>query len=503
MDCILAYDLGTGGVKASLFSEDAKCRASTVAEYQTYHRQGGIREQTPEDWWNSIRKATQELLDQLDEKGISSKIVAIGISGHSLGVVAVDDHGDLLSKYTPIWSDERADQMAKQYFAATNESEWYYTTGNGFPPHLYAAFKMMWYKQNASELYAKTNKFLGTKDYINFRLTGMMATDHSYASGSGVYDLVSRRYREDYLANMGISPKKLCDIAESHAVVGYVTQTAARELGVSAGIPVVLGGVDNACMTLGAGCFEDGDAYASLGTSAWIAACATSPVLDFEKRPYVWAHCVEGMCVPNIGIFASGSALDWVKTNVLGNTCSSYDEFFELVNESPVGANHLFFNPCLAGGNYMDESTHIRGCFTGLDLCHTQADIARATVEGIAYHLKMAWDVLKPHLSTQELLLVGGGAKNPLARQIYADIFQMPVVRTDVVRDAASLGAAAVAAYGVGLWKDYYPIRRVHGSPEVTEPQEEGARQYAKRFEIYRYISSCQSHIGDLLKEIE
>ena len=297
--------------------------------------------------------------------------------------------------------------------------------------------------------------------------------------------------------------EKLCEITASHTVIGYLSETSAREIGLPSGIPVVSGGVDNACMTLGAGCYEDGDAYASLGTSAWVAACSKAPVLDFEKRPYVWAHCVEDMYVPNIGIFASGSALDWVKTNLLGGVCANYDEFFSLVASSPTGAKHLFFNPCLAGGNYMDESSHIRGCFTGLDLCHNGADIARATVEGIAYHLKLAWEVLSPKLDTKELLLVGGGAKSPIARQIYADIFGMPVIRTDVVRDAASLGAAAVAAYGVGLWSDYSPIRAAHGKPSVTEPDRQSARQYEKLFEIYKYISYCQSHIGDLIREIE
>ncbi len=503
MDCILAYDLGTGGVKASLFNDDASCIASAVVEYPTYHSPGGIREQEPIAWWKSVRAATKELMAQLEEKKIPAEIAGIGLSGHSLGAVAVDREGNLLDRYTPIWSDERAERVAKPFLDIAGESDWYYATGNGFPPHLYTAFKIMWYKQYNAELYDKAYKFLGTKDYINFRLTGVMATDCSYASGSGVYDLNEKRYRKDYLELMGISPEKLCEITASHTVIGRLTEEAALELGLPSGIPVVSGGVDNACMTLGAGCYEDGDAYASLGTSAWVAASTKKPILNWSTRPYVWAHCVDGMFVPNIGIFASGSALDWVKTTMLESACGDYDEFFALAESSPAGANNLFFNPCLAGGNYMDGSARIRGCFTGLDLCHSRADIARATVEGIAYHLRLAWEVLKPNLSTHELLLVGGGAKNPLARQIYADVFGIPVVKTDIVRDAASLGAAAVAAYGVGLWSDYSPIKLAHGNRSVTAPDEKRISQYEKRFEIYKYISSCQASIGDLLRETE
>ena len=501
MDCILAYDLGTGGVKASLFDVAGQCIAHEVVSYPTYHQQGGLREQSPLCWWESIQTATRTLLGQT--QGQNPHVLAIGLSGHSLGVVAVDNSGQLLSPTTPIWSDQRAEAVSKAFLQEVGEEAWYTATGNGFPPHLYACFKILWYKQNQPDLYQKTYKFLGTKDYINYLLTGVLATDHSYASGSGVYDLMQRAYRQDYITAMGIHKDKLCDISPSHQVIGHLTPTSAQLLGLPASIPVVCGGVDNACMTLGAGCFEDGDAYASLGTSAWVAASSKTPVLDSVKRPYVWAHCVEGMFVPNMGIFASGSALDWVMTHLLSGACDGYDKFFDLVADSPAGANHLFFNPCLAGGNYMDASPYIRGCFCGLDLCHTPADIARATMEGIAYHLKMAWDVLSPYLSTKSLRLVGGGAKNPLARQIYADIFGMPVVKTAVVRDAASLGAAALAAKGVGLWQDYTPLRVAHGSPEVTQPDAVRVAGYAKKFEIYQQISLYQGRIANLMREME
>ena len=64
------------------------------------------------------------------------------------------------------------------------------TTGNGFPAECYSVFKIMWYRDNEPELFSRVHRILGSKDYINLQLTGRILTDFSYASGTGVYDLL-------------------------------------------------------------------------------------------------------------------------------------------------------------------------------------------------------------------------------------------------------------------------------------------------------------------------
>ncbi len=186
---------------------------------------------------------------------------------------------------TPIWSDTRSKQQTKAFFEKIPYSEWYTKTGNGFPAECYAVFKIMWYRDNEPELYAKTFKILGSKDYCNYRLTGKMLTDHSYASGSGVYDLLKNSYDEDYISASGIRRDLLPELVHAHDVIGHLTPEAAQMLGLTTDVKVVSGGVDNSCMALGAR-GTNGRAYISLGSSSWIAVVSDAPLVDVQKKPF-------------------------------------------------------------------------------------------------------------------------------------------------------------------------------------------------------------------------
>ena len=204
---ILAYDLGTGGVKASVYNEAGESIAESFIPYDTLYPRSGYHEQNPVDWWNAIVTSTKTLIQNYSLN--SKDIICIAVSGHSLGVVPVGSDGKLLSENVPIWSDSRAVKQAEKFFKTISKEEWYLTTGNGFPAPLYSIFKLMWFKDNLPQVYEKTARFIGTKDYINYRLTGRLCTDYSYASGSGVYDLKAWGYKNDYIENAGILKDKL------------------------------------------------------------------------------------------------------------------------------------------------------------------------------------------------------------------------------------------------------------------------------------------------------
>ncbi len=185
MKYFVAYDLGTGGIKSGIYGEDGISRGFRFQAYDTYFPAPGFREQRPEDWWRALAATTKDLLS---DTGINpNDIVSLAVSGHSLGALPIGKDGSLLCEYVPIWNDSRASAEAKEFFNKTSEEEWYCTTGNGFPPELYSIFKILWYKKNMPEIYEQTQKFIGTKDFINYKMTGVLATDRSYASGSGLY----------------------------------------------------------------------------------------------------------------------------------------------------------------------------------------------------------------------------------------------------------------------------------------------------------------------------
>lgn len=499
---IIAYDLGTGGLKASLYDAAGRTDCDIFEEYPTFYPHPGYHEQDPGQWWDAILKATRALLEK---SGLTKdRVRGISISGHSLGVIPIDKNGNLLLRLIPIWSDKRAVSQAESFFQDISYRQWYERTGNGFPRECYPIFKLMWLKEKDPDLFTSIYKVLGSKDYINFKLTGNIYTDPSYASGSGFYDLHTHTYIEEYLQAAGISPSVFPGIIPSHAPVGTLTKEAARALGLSEETTVFCGGVDNSCMALGAKGIRSGRVYASLGSSAWIAAVTKTPLLDFEKKPFVFEHCVDGLYTSATSIFASGSSFQWLRDHLCQNLSSPdgvqnlYALMDEKIRVTPVGSNCLFFNPSLAGGSMIEESPHITGGYVGLTLAHTQNDLIRATLEGITYNLRYALEILqKCYMPFDEILLVGGGSNSRVWMQMIADIFRLTALRTNITQNAASLGAAALASYGLGYWSSFDPIDTIHKTDCISTPIEENAAAYDRLYPLSRNLAHYFAQLGE------
>ncbi len=507
---ILSFDLGTGGNKASLYDAGGNCLAAAFVPYQTTYPQVGWHEQRPADWWQAVVESTRQLM--ADSQVDPESVAALSISGHSLGAVPVDQAGNLLRETTPIWSDIRAQKEVEEFFQKVDPDAWYLSTGNGFPAACYTVFKVMWYQRHEPEMWAKVDKILGTKDYINFKLTGKLLTDYSYASGSGIYDLKGWRYHPAFIAASAIPASVWPEIVPSTQVVGQILPEAAQALGLGGGVQVVCGGVDNSCMALGAKNTRDGRVYTSLGSSAWIAVSSEQPVLDQQLKPYVFAHVVPGMFTSAVSIFSAGTSYNWVKDNLCSplveEARQTGQDVYLLMNreaaKAPVGSNKLLFNPSLAGGTSQDDSVHLRGGYIGLDLKHDRADLIRAAMEGIAMNLRLRLDLLRKYTRLEdEILFVGGGARSRFYLGIFADAFNTRILKTNIDQDAAALGAAAIAAVGCGLWPDFSRIDQIHQVVERVEPVAKNNAVYEKLLPVFAAAAGCLSRVSADLHNLD
>ena len=503
---IIAYDMGTGGIKSSLISETGDIICSSFSPYDTYYPFNKFHDQKPIDWWNGIILSSQKLIEL---SGVDvNRIEALAISGHSLGVVPVDKKGNLLREFTPIWSDTRAEIQTQYFFRTVDYKEWYNETGNGFPAECYSIFKIMWYKDNEPDMYKKIYKILGTKDYCNFKLTGKMATDYSYASGSGVYNLLNNNYSENFLEKSGIDENILPEIIHSHDILGTLTPEASRLTGLPQKVKVVCGGVDNSCMALGARGIKNGRIYTSIGSSAWIAITSDKPILDFKYKPYVFAHVIDGLYTSATSVFSAGNSFRWVRDTICRDLMekeeagcgNAYEMMDILAGNSPIGANKLIFNPSLAGGSMIEESPDIRGGYAGLTLGHKREDLIRSAIEGISFNLRHALDILRKYEDISgQMLVVGGGARSKLWRNILANVYGMEILKTNIDQDAATLGASAVAAYGTGIWKDYDIIDRTHKVESIEQPSTKGIELYETVYRLYQNVTHHMSEIGIMM----
>ncbi|MDP3177544.1 MAG: FGGY family carbohydrate kinase [Spirochaetaceae bacterium] len=515
-DLALAFDLGTGGCKASLYDVEGRCWGAHFAPYETRYPRPNWHEQRPRDWWDAVVLSARALMRSSGAE--SAAVRCIGLSGFSLGMVSLDRRGGLALEWVPIWSDSRpGDAELSAFFGEVEEEAWYARTGNGFPPGLYTVFKMMWLRGSNPELFSGIDRVLGSKDYINFLLTGVIATDFSYASGSGVYDLVDWAYSADLVAAAGMPLALFPEILPSTQVLGTLSRDAATALGLSLDVQVVAGGVDNSCMALGAGNLDDGSVYNSLGSSSWIAVTSRAPLIDFKRRPYVFAHVIPGLFNSATAIFSAGSSHKWMvrelcrdlSREVVGDLSREVagDELYarvdELAGSAPIGSKGLLFNPSLAGGSSLDASPKIRGAYIGLTLEHGRADVVRSTFEGISLGLADALDVLSSLTKVKgEMTLVGGGAKSAFWRQMLADVYGQTVRKTAIDEQAAALGAAALSLVGSGYWNGFERISELHEEVEKSEPDPAATLAYRRLLPLFRKAGEFLSYYGETIESI-
>lgn len=501
---LIAYDLGTGGIKASLFDVDGNSLAEVFQQYETFFPAEKFTEQRPMDWWNGVCDATKLLLKQSGCE--AAEVACAALSGHSLVAAPLDKDGTLLLDQVPIWCDMRATDQVDKFFQDLPYDSWYQTTGNGDPAECYTILKLMWMKEHQPDVFAKTDKIVGSKDFVNYKFTGRICTDPSYASGFGVFNLLKWDYEDRFFEAAGISKDIFPEIIPSDAIVGNVTAEASKECGLCEGTPVACGAVDNTCMALGARGLEEGVAYTSLGSSSWIAVTSQKPIIDLETRPFVFAHAKKGYYTSAVSIFSAGNSFRWIRDRLLmdyPNDTDTYDIMNKMAESTPPGSHGVLFNPSLAGGSAQEPSANLNGGFMGLTLGNTREDLVRASMEGVAMALRKTLDILLSQVDIKgEMLLCGGCSKSAIWRRIFADIYNMPVIKTNIDQDAASLGAAALAANACGLWDNYDNIYKIHKLEDYLLPDAETNAYYEKLLEIYSEWTDTLAKLGDKMIQI-
>lgn len=492
---LLGCDLGTSSCKAALFEADGTLVDLDNEPYPTLYPGHLMHEQLPDDWWRAFATCVRRLIARRPER----QVAAVALSGQSLAVVPVDSAGRLLRQTVPIWSDARARGQADQFFRDIPEHAWYLRTGNGFPPELYSVFELMWLHDQEPQLLQEASAVIGSKDFINLRMTGVAVTDHTYASGSGVYDLAARHYAADLIAAAGLPRHLFPTIVRPTDKIGGILPGPASELGLAAGTPVFAGAVDNSCMAIGARGISEGSIYNALGSSNWITVTSARPVLDLELRPFVFDHAVPGFYISALSIFGGGSSMAWLARQFFAGPGEDrpMERLLDLAAEAQPGARGLLFLPTLAGGTATEGGPAVRGALLGLGLEHTRSDIARAGLEGVALGMRRALrNLARLTPIGEEMLLVGGGSRDERWRQILADVYRMRVIKTNVDQEAAALGSAAIAAVGAGLWPDFTPVLAAHSTVSTLEPTKAAAAVYDAVFDHFLRASDLQRELS-------
>jgi len=490
MSFVIAYDLGTTGNKATLFSFDGKLIASDFYPYETFYPTSGWVEQDPEQWWNSVKITTRRLLEKSSVSG--GDIKAISFSGQMMGIVPVDRNGQILRR-SIIWADQRSVEEAKRLEEELGSKRVYSITGTRVTP-TYAGPKIAWVKNNEPEIYKETYKFLFAKDYIIFKLTGEIGTDYSDASMSLIFDIKNKEWSDEILQVLDIDKDKLPKPTSSLEVVGNISPSVAEDIGLSKKTLVIRGAGDGAAATIGAGVFDTNEAYLYLGTSSWISTCSSEPFFDPKMRTFNFSHPLPDLYCPTGTMQTGGGSYQWIKDNLYKcedklsrflnlDTYAILDDFLD--NTKPT-ARGLIFLPYLLGERSPHWNPYAKGAFVGLTMIHKREDMLRAVLEGVTFNLKIILEVFENegHFKFEKIRLIGGGANGRNWRQIIADIFNKTVVVPEYPTESTSIGAAIISLLGIKA-VDIDQAKNLVKDVITVYPREKYHYEYEKMYDIF------------------
>ena len=478
MALALGVDLGTSGVRAVAIDEAGAIVSESTRSYPLLTPHPGWTEQRPEDWLAGTLDALRDLAAQLS----GYDVAALGLSGQMHGLVTLDARGEVV-RPALLWNDQRTGAGVTEIDAAVPRETLVARTGNPAITGFQLA-KLLWLRQAEPDNFARVRHVLLPKDYLGFALTGVLAAEPSDASGTNCFDIAHKVWDGDVLSALGLSTSLFPDIHPSHGIVGPLTRDMATQTGLPEGLPIVAGAGDNAAAAIGSGLssLTPGLGSVSLGTSGVIFAPLDAPTPDPEGRVHLFCHADGGYHLLGVTLAAAGS-LQWYR-----DTFAPGQNFTSLVEQaarSQLGAGGVTFKPYLAGERTPHLDPDLRGSWTGLSLATKQADVVRAVLEGVAFSLRDALDVITPLAPLTRALATGGGAASDMWLQLITDVLEVPLARP-LQSQGPAYGAALLAWQGIGHTESAASLARRESGEDFVPKESERYREALLR---YRSVS--------------
>jgi xylulokinase len=341
--------------------------------------------------------------------------------------------------------------------------------------------KLRWLSHHAPEVHSRARSFLACKDWIRHRLTGDLLTDPVDACGTSLYDIERATWAPELVKLSGVRADQLPAVCDPCHIAGHLLPNTARELGLRAAVPVVVGAGDDV-EVLGNGLMSSGRSLEHLGTTGSILACSETAVRDPQMAVELYPHVVPGLWVLGGSVTAAGSALAWAE-RTLGAADASLNDWFS----GPRLDRPLVFLPHLLGQRCPEWNPRARGAWVGLSMAHTVGDLKRAVYEGVVFSLKRVLDRLEALIGRQRSISVCGGRQPGDESLIQrASMYGRPLELLPTPEPTA-LGAMIVAAVGIGLYESVpAAVDAVAGAGEAIHPDAVLAEKYARLYEIYR-----------------
>ncbi len=490
---LLGMDCGTTNIKAIILAEDGTVVAEASRPSKFLSPGPDMQEQDANEWWDN----TVEIFQALTLKAgwnIVKRIRGICISSHTVTMLPVDKDGIPLRNAMTYQDNRSAAEL--HYIVDSIGYQRFVEIVGGQPAVAFLPNKLLWFKKNEPDLFAKTACFLQASSYINFKLTGKMTTDIDQASRTQCLDISTMEWSKEIGDVIGIDLDAVLPKPQLvNDIIGFVTEEAANATGLIAGIPVVAGCSDAMASMHATGMSRLGEAGESSGTTSLV--FVGSDVKSAPDIPVVTKPCaIDGMpWVFDAPIQTSGAALKWFIETMAAeereyaeaHNLNIYTYLNELALQSEPGAGGLFFFPYLLGERAPIWNEYARGMFIGMGMNMKRSDLIRSVFEGTAYALRHVMETVKEAGAKANVLRIcGGGAKSRTWSQIKASMLKMPVYLLDEKSGDVPVGDALIVGHKVGVFPDLTKAaENIVKVNEIIQPVDKWVEVYDKLYPYY------------------
>jgi len=473
LSLLLGIDIGTTATKALLLDPQRGPVREAERPSQLHSAFPGWAEEDPDAWWTNVCALTRELAPGAD-------IAAVGVTGMVPCTILLDSNDRALR-----WSVQQNDARSGAQVAELNRrlagARVLQRTGSAITQQATGP-RFLWFAEHEQDVWQQTRTVLGSYDYIAMRLTGERAVEANWALETGLFDFRAGTWAEDIVAASGGRLDLLPPIRRPEEIVGHLTEEAARDTGLPAGLPVVAGAADHIGSAFAAGILDDGDVLVKLGGAGDIMLAVDEPLVD--ERLYLDFHLLPGRYVMSGCMATSGSLIRWFQRVVAGGAdLAKLDEEAESVGP---GAGGVIALPYFLGEKTPINDPDATGAFVGLQLTHERGNLFRAVLEGISYGFRHHLDVLaeRGH-SPRRVRVTDGGSKSRVWTQITADVIGLSLEKV-AMRSGSAVAAAFVAGIGVGAFSNWREIERFVEVTEIVESHTDPV--YDRNYAAYRAL---------------
>ncbi len=445
MGYMMGIDLGTSSLKTIVIDESGNVKAIAAKAYQFQSPFNNYAEHDPEEWWeacvDTIRRA-------VTEGGIRpEEIKGIGFSGQMHGLVVLDENGKSIRPailHCDARSGEQVERI-KGLFGIENIRRLIMNP-------VYTGFllpSLLWIRDNEPSNYEKIRHVFLPKDYLKYKLTGMITTDYSDASATLAFDMKSMCWSEEILHKLNVPMEWFPPCYETGEAVGNVTGVAAQETGLPRSVVVVSGGGDQVMQGIGNGIIEPGQASANIGTSGQVSFQSSEALVNPDLNTNTFMGYQKNHFIVMGAIMNAGLCYKWFNS-LFPKT--DYDEMNERISAVAPGSGGVIFLPYLNGERTPHLDPDLSASFFGINLRTGKAQLARAVMEGVSFALYQCIELCgNLGLKANMMVASGGGARSAPWLQMQSDIYNIPL-KVASVEEQAGLGAAIAAGTGAGIY---------------------------------------------------